>query len=99
MVITKTKHCVVVDYDWINCGFSSEIAARVSEQCFGILKRPVERIGFAPTLYATARHLENEFYPNAPTIVRAVKRQLKLKPIDLSREEFYTYEHKFKGPF
>lgn len=97
--VRKTKHCIVADYDWLHCGFSAEVAARVSKKCFGILKHPVERIGFAHTPCPTARHLENIFYPNAVQIVRSVENMLNLDPQDLSGESFYSYENRFKGPF
>src|SRR3989344_3534899 len=97
--VNKTKHCIVADNDWLHCGFSAEIAARVSEKCFGKLKTPVTRIGFANTPVPPTRVLENEFYPNAATIVRAVDKQLKLSPTDLSRENFFSHESRFKGPF
>lgn len=97
--VKKTGYCIVADNDWLNCGFSAEVAARVSEKCFGNLKSPVSRIGFAPTPCPTARHLENEFYPNAVNIIRAAEEMLKLEHIDLSQEDFYSYENRFKGPF
>jgi len=97
--VKKTKNCVVADNDWTFCGFSAEVASRVAEKCFGELKSPIERVGFAPTPCPTVRILENEFYPNAEKIVRAIERQLKLEPADLSDENFYSHEHKFKGPF
>ena len=96
--VRKTGHCIVADNDWLDCGFSAEVAARVSEKCFGQLKSPVKRIGFAPTPCPTVRCLENEFYPNAAKIIRAVEERLKLKPIDLSKEDFYSHERRFKGP-
>lgn len=97
--VKKTRNCVIADYDWVNCGLSSEIAAIVSERCFGELKKPVVRIGFAPTPCPTSRHLEDKFYPNASTIIKAVEKILGIKPIDLSGERFYNYENYFKGPF
>ncbi len=97
--VNKTKHCIVADNDWQFCGFSAEVAALVSEKCFKKLKIPVARIGFANTPCPTVRVLENEFYPNAETIVRAVEKMLKLKPADLSGEQFYSHEKRFKGPF
>ena len=97
--VEKTGRCVVADNDWLNCGFSAEVAARVSEKCFGKLKSPVRRIGFAPTPCPTTRHLENEFYPNAIEIVRTIEEMLELEPVDLSNEDFYGHERKFKGPF
>src|SRR3989344_5399581 len=97
--VNKTGHCIVADYDWLNCGFSAEVSARLSEKCFSKLKSPVTRIGFAPTPCPTTRPLENLFYPNAVSIIRAVEEKLKLKKADLSKEKFHTWENKFKGPF
>jgi len=95
----KTGRCIVADYDWVPCGFGAEVAAEVSRQCFGKLKLPVERIGFAHTPCPTTRPLENLFYPNAVTIIREVERMLKLSETDLSGETFYSWEERFKGPF
>jgi len=97
--VEKTGRCIVADNDWLNCGFSAEVAARVSEKCFGKLKSPVRRIGFAPTPCPTARHMENEFYPNAVNIIRAIEGILGLEATDLSKEDFYSHTRRFKGPF
>lgn len=97
--VRKTGRCIVADNDWVDCGFGAEVAARISEKCFGQLKSPVKRIGFAATPCPTVRCLENEFYPNAADIIRAVEEKLDLKPIDLSKEDFYSHERRFKGPF
>jgi pyruvate dehydrogenase E1 component beta subunit len=97
--VLKTGHCIVADNDWTFCGLGAELAARVSEKCFGKLKSPVERIGFAHTPCPTARHLENEFYPNAVNIIRKVEEKLGLDPTDLSGENFFSHENRFKGPF
>jgi len=97
--VKKTGHCIVADNDWLNCGFSAEVAARVSESCFKDLKSPVSRIGFAETPCPTTRPLENNFYPNAIDIIKSIESKLELQPIDLSNEEFYSYENKFRGPF
>lgn len=97
--VLKTKHLMIVDYDWVYCGFGAELAAVVGSKCFGILKSPIERLGFAAAPAPCTRPLENLFYPTAETIVRAVEKTLKLKSIDLSSEEFFTYENKFRGPF
>lgn len=83
---------------WLNCGFSAEVAARVSEHCFSGLKLPVSRIGFAPTQCPTTGPLENKFCPNAIEIIKSIESKLKRQPIDLSNEEFYSYENKFRGP-
>jgi pyruvate/2-oxoglutarate/acetoin dehydrogenase E1 component len=97
--VNKTGHCIVADNDWVFCGFGSEVAARVSEKCFGNLATPVTRIGFAHTPCPTVRVLENAFYPNAVSIVREVERKLGLSETDLTQEDFYSHERRFKGPF
>jgi pyruvate dehydrogenase E1 component beta subunit len=97
--VRKTHHCIVADNDWIHCGFSAEVAATVYEACLGELKAPIRRIGFAHTPCPCTRPLENEFYTNAVDIIRATEEILKLSETDLSHEDFYSYEHKFKGPF
>src|SRR3989344_5539677 len=30
--VHKTEHCIIADYDWLNCGFSAELAAIISEK-------------------------------------------------------------------
>lgn len=97
--VKRTGHCIVADNDWLHCGFSAEVAARVSEKCFDSLEKPVKRLGFTEIPCPTARHLENQFYPNAKHIIREVENMLGLKPIDLTGIEFYSHEKKFKGPF
>lgn len=97
--VQKTGQCVVADTDWLFCGFSAEVAARVAEKCFGRLKSPVTRIGFAPTPCPTVRVLEDRFYPNAFDIVRAVTAKLGAPAIDLAGEELYSHEKKFLGPW
>jgi pyruvate dehydrogenase E1 component beta subunit len=95
----KTGRLIVADYDWLPCGFASEVAAGVSYDCFGALKCPVERIGFAHTPCPTTRPLENLFYPSAVSIIRTAEKMLGLEPADLSQEHFYSWEKPFKGPF
>ena len=97
--VAKTGHLIVADYDWINCGFGAEVAAEISEKCFGKLKTPITRLGFAPTPCPCTRPLEDIYYPTAIDIIRTVEKKLDLSETDLSGETFYTYENKFKGPF
>ncbi|MBI3725645.1 alpha-ketoacid dehydrogenase subunit beta [bacterium] len=95
----RTGHCVVADYDWSFCGFGAELAARIMEKCWGKLRSPVSRVGFAHVPCPTTRCLESEFYPNAVTIIRVIEKKLGLKEMDLSGESFYTWESRFRGPF
>ena len=97
--VKKTGHCIIADNDWVHCGFGAEVAARVAEKCFGHLKSPVKRIGWAHTPCPTVRMLENKFYSNAEDIIKFVESALQLPPTDLSGEEFYSHEKHFMGPF
>ncbi len=97
--VAKTGYCVVADTDWVPYGLGAELAARLHERCFDSLKAPVKRVGFAFTHCPCSRPLENLFYPNAGQIVRAAEELLKLPPVDLEGEDFYSYERKFRGPF
>lgn len=97
--VRKTRRCLVADNDWVYSGFGAEVAARVSQWCFDDLVAPVQRVGWAHTPCPTVRALENEFYPNAATIIRAVEGMLDLSPIDLDGEDLYSHERRFKGPF
>ncbi len=97
--VRKTGRLVIADYDWSWCGFSAELAAQVSEHCFGALKAPIRRLGFEPVPCPTTRPHENLFYPNAEEIVRAVEGLLTKEPMALDQVEFYTWTRRFKGPF
>lgn len=97
--VKKTRRCIVVDNDWIHCGFGAEIAARLSEKCFGFLAAPIKRLGWEETPCPCARNLENLFYTGAEKIVRAVEKELGLDNMNLDGEDFYSHERKFKGPF
>lgn len=97
--VSKTGHCIVADNDWVHCGFSAEVATQIYDVSYGSIKKPITRIGYAPTHCPCTRPLENEFYPNAINIIRAVEKHLNLKEVDISGEDFYSYENKFRGPF
>ena len=97
--VQKTGHCIVADNDWLHCGLSAELATTVYENCYQSIRSKVTRIGFAETPCPTARHLENAFYPNTETLIRAVEEKLGLPAKDLSEEQFFSHENRFKGPF
>jgi len=97
--VHKTKRCIVADYDWTFCGLSAELAALINENCFGVLRHPVRRLGFTHVPCPTTRPLENLFYPSTVHIIRMAERMLSLREADLSQESFYSYEQRFKGPF
>ncbi len=75
--VRKTGALVVCDTSWAFCGFSAEVAARVAECCFNALKVPVARVTNPPIPTPSSPVLEAAFYPNAATIVAAVRDILK----------------------
>jgi|TARA_Y100000310_G_C20654252_1_gene801182 pyruvate dehydrogenase E1 component beta subunit len=97
--VNKTRQCVIADNDWLYCGFSAELASFIYHECFGELLSPISRIGFAEVPCPCTRSLENEFYPNAANLVNEITDKLQVDTIDLSDENFYSYENKFRGPF
>lgn len=97
--IKKTNKCIIADNDWIHCGFSAELSARIAEKCFLDLVAPVRRIGFKHVPCPCTRSLENLYYSNAYDIVRETENLFGLKPANLSQEKFFSYENKFMGPF
>lgn len=97
--VKKTGHLIIADYDWLHCGLSAEIATSVYEKAMHSLKSSITRIGIPETHCPTTRPLENEYYPNAIDIIRAVEEKMGMTDINLEVEEFYSYEKKFKGPF
>ena len=97
--VRKTGRCIIADYDWTYCGFSAELSAQIYNECKDYLSDKIIRLGFSHVPCPTARHMENEFYPNSKNIIREVENMMNLNKINLDEEEFYSYEKKFKGPF
>ncbi len=97
--VAKTGRLLVADNDWLYCGFSAEAATQVYDRLHGQLKGPVARVGLSATHCPCTRPLENVFYQNAIQIIRSVEQSLGLPEADLAEEKFYSYEHKFRGPF
>ncbi len=71
----KTGHVVVVHEAPANLGLGSEIAARVSEECFYSLEAPVLRVAGFDTPYPPSR-IEEEYLPDLDRVLDAVDRSL-----------------------
>lgn len=97
--VRKTRHLVVVDNAWTQCGAGSEIVAALAERLTDI-RWSVKRMGFAPTPCPTTPTLEDHFYPNAQGIASTAYDLVKNSPqgwIPELKEELKEVE--FKGPF
>ena len=71
--IRKTGRAVVVHEAPINLGLGSEIAARITEECFYSLESPVLRVGGFDTPYPPSR-IEEEYLPDLDRVLDAVDR-------------------------
>jgi pyruvate dehydrogenase E1 component beta subunit len=71
--VRKTGRLVVIHEAPSNLGLGSEIAARVSEECFYSLEAPVLRVTGFNVPYPTAR-VEEEYLPDLDRVLDAVDR-------------------------
>ncbi len=73
--VEKTGRLVVVHEAPVFLGMGSEVAARVTEQCFYSLEAPVMRVGGFDTPYPPSR-IEEDYLPDLDRILDAVDRSL-----------------------
>ncbi|MDP2932048.1 MAG: pyruvate dehydrogenase complex E1 component subunit beta [Chloroflexota bacterium] len=74
--VRKTGRLVVVDGGWKTGGIGAEISARVVETEFKYLKKPIVRVALPDAPAPASSVLEKVYYPDANTIVSAVKQLL-----------------------
>jgi pyruvate dehydrogenase E1 component beta subunit len=77
--VRKTGRAVVLHEAVKQYGTGAEIAARLSEKLFGVLKAPIERIGGAFSPVPMANALEQAWIPTKDGIKAAVKRTMERK--------------------
>jgi pyruvate dehydrogenase E1 component beta subunit len=71
--VAKTHRVLIVDEGWRSGGVSAEISARIMEQAFFDLDRPVQRLCSAEVPMPYAKHLETAALPQVDGIIAAVK--------------------------
>jgi pyruvate/2-oxoglutarate/acetoin dehydrogenase E1 component len=71
--VAKTHRVLIVDEGWRSGGISAEIAARIQEQAFYELDRPVARLCAAEVPIPYAKHLEQAALPQVESIIAAVQ--------------------------
>ena len=71
--VRKTGRAVVAHEAHTNLGMGSEIAARITEQCFYSLEAPVLRVGGFDTPYPPSR-IEEDYLPDLDRLLDAVDR-------------------------
>ena len=73
--VQRTGHAITVHEAPVNLGLGSELASRISEQCFYSLEAPVMRVGGFDTPYPASR-MEDEYLPDLDRVLDAVDRSL-----------------------
>jgi pyruvate/2-oxoglutarate/acetoin dehydrogenase E1 component len=71
--VAKTHRVLIVDEDWRSGSITAEISARIMEQAFYDLDRPVERLCGAEVPMPYSGPLEDASIPQVETIIAAVK--------------------------
>lgn len=74
--VSRTHRALIVDEGWRSGGISAEISARIMEQAFYELERPVGRICTAEVPLPYAKHLEQAALPQPETIAAAARQLL-----------------------
>jgi pyruvate dehydrogenase E1 component beta subunit len=73
--VRRTGRLVVVHEAPVFLGMGSELAARITEECFYSLEAPVLRVGGYHTPYPPSR-LEEDYLPDLDRVLDAVDRAL-----------------------
>ncbi|MCY0905404.1 alpha-ketoacid dehydrogenase subunit beta [Arthrobacter sp. H14-L1] len=76
--VGKTRRAVVVHEGPLTAGLGAEVAALVTERCFGSLKAPVERVTGFDVPYPSG-DLEDEYIPNIDRILFGMQRVLEYR--------------------
>ncbi len=71
--VKKSGRAVVVEECWKTCGLGGEIASRIYEGCFDILRAPVRRVSGLDVPMPYSRKLEKLCIPQVEDIVDAVR--------------------------
>ncbi|MBP1925914.1 pyruvate dehydrogenase E1 component beta subunit [Sedimentibacter acidaminivorans] len=74
--VSKTHNVVIVHEGVKRSGFGGELSAQITEELFDELDSPVERVAALNVVPPFAPTLEDEFFPHAEDIVKAVKKVL-----------------------
>ena len=71
--VRRTGRAVITHEAHVNLGMGSEVAARITEECFYSLEAPVLRVGGFDTPYPASR-IEEDYLPDLDRVLDAVDR-------------------------
>jgi len=75
--VQKTGRVIIIDDSNRTCGFASEVAAFLSDQCFDFLKTPIKRITRADVPVPFSPILEKQVLPGEVQLIDEIYRILK----------------------
>jgi len=100
--VIKTGHCLICDISHEQYSISSEISAKVTEQCFTKLKSAPKRLALPHYPEPTSFSLTKKYYKSAKNIIEYITKTIGFKG-DISIEnnsEFHDVPGDwFRGPF
>ncbi len=73
--VRRTGRAVITHEAHVNLGMGSEVASRITEECFYSLEAPVLRVGGFDTPYPASR-IEEDYLPDLDRVLDAVDRSL-----------------------
>ena len=74
--VAKTRRAVICHEGWVSGGVGAEISARITEELFGDLLAPVERVGAKNAHIPFAPVLEVAHLPTTAKLVAAIRQTL-----------------------
>jgi pyruvate dehydrogenase E1 component beta subunit len=78
--VEKTGRLVLVDGGWKTCGVTAEISGKLAESgVLGMLKAPIVRVSLPDTPAPASSALEKVYYPNAESLVSAIRKVLEMR--------------------
>jgi pyruvate dehydrogenase E1 component beta subunit len=75
--VSKTHRAIIVEDAWRSVSISSEVCARIMENCFYELDAPVQRLCGVEVPIPYPKHLEDASIPQKEQIVSAIKKMVK----------------------
>ncbi|MCX7919337.1 MAG: pyruvate dehydrogenase complex E1 component subunit beta [bacterium] len=75
--VKKTSRVVIVEEGWPFAGVGAEIAYQISQQAFGYLDAPIERVTSLDVPMPYAKNLEQAVLPNVDKIINSIKTVLR----------------------
>lgn len=74
--VKKTKHAVIVEEDWPQCGIGAQVVDQLQLHAFDYLDSPILRVTLSDNPMPYSRELELSALPNAEKIIAAVVKTL-----------------------